>query len=148
VLTLPLPRLVPPHLQRALAEFSSDCWINGRRRDHGAERASLAVFEGTKLNPLAFWSFEDCWAYLRHFGVLYHPLHDDGFASLGDAHSTIRVAPEKWMSYGGERSGRFVGLTNSDGSVKTECGIHSKNRPAKKARTEAPAALAEEGVKA
>lgn len=131
-------------LQRALAEFSSDCWINGRRRDHGAERASLAVYEGTKLNALAFWSFEDCWNYLRHFEVPYHPLHDAGYSSLGDKHSTIPVPLEKWMAYGGERSGRFVGLVNKDGSAKTECGIHSKNRPAKKARVEADGAQRQE----
>lgn len=123
-------------LKRALSEFNSDCWINGRRRDHGAERASLAVYEGTKLNVLAYWSFEDCWNYLRKFNVPYHPLHDVGYSSLGDKHSTIPVPKEKWMTYAGERSGRFVGLTNKDGSVKTECGIHSKNRPTKKARVE------------
>ena len=106
----------------------------GRRialRDHGAERATLAVWEGSKLNPLAFWSFEDCWDYLRANNVPYHPLHDDGYSSLGDAHSTLRVDAEKWFTYGGERSGRFVGLQNKDGSAKTECGIHSKKRPAK-----------------
>ena len=33
---------------------------------------------------------------------------------------------QQWLAYGGERSGRFQGLTNKDGSAKTECGIHSK----------------------
>lgn len=123
-------------LRRAMTEKNTDCWINGRRRDHGAERASLAVWEGTKLNPIAFWTFEDCWNYLRINNVPYHPLHDDGYSSLGDVHSTLRVPHEKWMAYAGERSGRFQGLVNKDGSKKTECGIHSKNRPAKKARVE------------
>jgi hypothetical protein len=36
------------------------------------------------------------------------------------------VPKEKWFVYGGERSGRFQGLANTDGSAKTECGIHSK----------------------
>jgi phosphoadenosine phosphosulfate reductase len=36
-------------MNRALAEQNSDCWINGRRRDHGAERASLPVWEGKKV---------------------------------------------------------------------------------------------------
>lgn len=116
-------------LQRALGEHNSDCWINGRRRDHGAERAALAVWEGKKLNPLAYWSFEDCWEYLRENNVPYHPLHDVGYSSLGDAHSTLKVDLEKWFTYGGERSGRFVGLVNKDGSAKTECGIHSGKRP-------------------
>lgn len=112
-------------LQRALKESGTDAWINGRRRDHGAERASLPVWEGDKVNPIAFWSFEDCWTYLRKHNVPYHPLHDVGFSSMGDMQSTAKVPLEKWMTYGGERSGRFQGLTNKDGSAKTECGIHT-----------------------
>lgn len=113
-------------MNRALKEQDSDCWINGRRRDHGAERASLPVWEGKKLNPLAFWSFEDCWSYLRKHNVPYHPLHDVGFSSLGDMHSTKKVDSKIWFTYGGERSGRFQNLVNKDGSAKTECGIHTE----------------------
>ena len=36
-------------MNRALKEQNSDCWINGRRRDHGAERAALPVWEGKKV---------------------------------------------------------------------------------------------------
>jgi phosphoadenosine phosphosulfate reductase len=113
-------------MNRALKEQNSDCWINGRRRDHGAERAALPVWEGKKLNPLAFWSFEDCWSYLRRHNVVYHPLHDVGFSSLGDMHSTKKVDHKIWFTYGGERSGRFQNLVNKDGSAKTECGIHTE----------------------
>jgi phosphoadenosine phosphosulfate reductase len=113
-------------MNRALKEQDSDCWINGRRRDHGAERAALPVWEGKKLNPLAFWSFEDCWTYLRAHNVPYHPLHDVGFSSLGDMHSTKKVDHKIWFTYGGERSGRFQNLVNKDGSAKTECGIHTE----------------------
>ena len=113
-------------MNRALKEQNSDCWINGRRRDHGAERAALPVWEGKKLNPLAFWSFEDCWSYLRRHNVPYHPLHDVGFSSLGDMHSTKKVDNKIWFTYGGERSGRFQNLVNKDGSAKTECGIHTQ----------------------
>ena len=111
-------------MNRALKEQDSDCWINGRRRDHGAERASLSIWEDKKLNPLAFWSFEDCWLYLRKNDVLYHPLHDIGYSSLGDSHSTDKVDHKLWFTYGGERSGRFKNLVNKDGTAKTECGIH------------------------
>lgn len=113
-------------MNRALKEHNSDCWINGRRRDHGAERASLPVWEGKKLNPLAFWSFEDCWSYLRKHNVPYHPLHDVGYSSLGDIQSTKKVDHKVWFTYGGERSGRFQNLVNKDGSAKTECGIHTE----------------------
>lgn len=44
-----------------------------------------------QFNPLAFWSFEDCWTYLRKHNVPYHPLHDVGFSSLGDMQSTRKV---------------------------------------------------------
>jgi phosphoadenosine phosphosulfate reductase len=121
-------------LTRALKEHNTDCWINGRRRDHGAARAAISSWEGTKLNPLAFWTFEDCWLYLRRHNVKYHPLHDDGYSSIGDVQSTLRVPLDDWMKYEGERKGRFQNMKNADGSAKTECGIHSSKRPAKKAR--------------
>jgi 3'-phosphoadenosine 5'-phosphosulfate sulfotransferase (PAPS reductase)/FAD synthetase len=54
------------------------------------------------------------------------PLHDVGFSSLGDMHSTKKVDPKIWFTYGGERSGRFQNLVNKDGSKKTECGIHTE----------------------
>merc|ERR1719183_748164 len=43
-------------LKRALSEHKTDCWINGRRRDHGAERAAISTWEGVgtpmpKVNP-------------------------------------------------------------------------------------------------
>ena len=113
-------------MNRALKEQNSDCWINGRRRDHGADRAALPIWEGKKLNALAMWTFEDCWSYCRRHNVPYHPLHDVGYSSLGDVHSTKKVDHKIWFTYGGERSGRFQNLQNKDGSAKTECGIHSE----------------------
>ena len=116
---------------RSMKESDTDSWINGRRRDHGAERASLPVWEGNKVNPLAHWTFEECWNYLRKYEVPYHPLHDVGFSSLGDVQSTKKVPHETWFTYAGERSGRFEGMKAKDGSSKTECGIHSFDANAK-----------------
>ncbi|KAJ7513394.1 hypothetical protein O6H91_06G127100 [Diphasiastrum complanatum] len=45
---------------RALATLEVELMINGRRRDHGADRAHLEVLEGGKifkLQPLAYWEF-------------------------------------------------------------------------------------------
>lgn len=112
---------------RSLKTLQTDAMINGRRRDHGAERAHLEVFEAgatVKVQPLAYWEFRDCFAYLEVKGVPAHPLHAQGFPSIGDEQSTVPVPREKWFEYAGERSGRFQGLTNPDGSLKTECGIH------------------------
>lgn len=112
---------------RALVETEADVMINGRRQDHGFERAQIEVFEEgkpVKCNPLAWWTFKDCFQYLEAEQLEKHPLHDQGFPSVGDLHSTVPVPKEKWFEYAGERSGRFQGLTNKDGSAKTECGIH------------------------
>ena len=54
--------------------------INGRRRDHGFERAHLDLFEGgkpVKCNPLAWWEFQDCFNYIQAQGLQAHPLHEE-----------------------------------------------------------------------
>lgn len=78
--------------------------------------------ESTGMQPLAYWEFEDCFTFAEAKGCGLHPLHEQGYPSLGDVHSTLPVPRESWFEYGAERSGRFQGLTNADGSTKTECG--------------------------
>jgi phosphoadenosine phosphosulfate reductase len=100
-------------LVRALGEL--DAWITGIRRDQSPTRANApklgwdAAHELWKANPLADWSDDDCWAYIRERGLSYNPLHDGGYESIGDTHST---AP------GAGRDGRWAG------SDRTECGLH------------------------
>jgi phosphoadenosine phosphosulfate reductase len=101
-------------LTRALLDL--DCWITGIRRDQSPTRASapkLGWDEGHELwkaNPLADWSDDDCWAYISARGLPYNPLHDRGYASIGDTHSTLP---------GAGREGRWAG------SDRTECGLHT-----------------------
>jgi len=115
---------------RGLKTLKADAVINGRRRDHGFDRAFIEVYEKEqagevdKINPLAYWTFKDVWDFINAEDIAYHPLHDKGYPSIGDAKDTVPVAREKWFEYAGERLGRFNGLTNDDGSTKTECGIH------------------------
>jgi phosphoadenosine phosphosulfate reductase len=103
-------------LTRALLEL--DCWITGIRRDQSPTRADApklgwdASHELWKANPIADWSDDDCWAYVRERGLPYNPLHDQGYASIGDTHSTIP---------GAGREGRWAG------TGRTECGLHSEN---------------------
>jgi phosphoadenosine phosphosulfate reductase len=95
---------------RALETLNVDAMINGRRRDHGAERAHLEVVEAgamAKIQPIAYWEFRDVWNYLQKYSLPYHPLHDQGFPSIGDVQTTLPVPQDKWFEYGGERSGRF-----------------------------------------
>ena len=79
-------------LVRALGDL--DAWITGIRRDQSPTRANApklgwdAAHELWKANPLADWSDDDCWAYIRERGLPYNALHDRGYESIGDTHST------------------------------------------------------------
>ena len=93
-----------------------DAWISGLRRDQSPERAAtrkLAWDEAHgvwKLNPLADWTERDVWRYIVEHDLPYHPLHDQGYASIGCVHCTMP---------GNDRVGRWAG------SAKTECGLHA-----------------------
>jgi phosphoadenosine phosphosulfate reductase len=92
-----------------------DCWITGVRRDQSPTRANAPklgwdeAHELWKANPLADWSNERCWDYIRERGLPYNPLHDQGYESIGDTHST---------EPGAGREGRWAG------TERTECGLH------------------------
>ena len=105
-----------PRSSRSFARSAaSTCWITGVRRDQSPTRANApklgwdAAHELWKANPLADWSDDDCWAYIRERGLPYNALHDRGYASIGDTHSTLP---------GAGREGRWA---DSD---RTECGLH------------------------
>ena len=111
-LYLAIAKVAP--LVRALGEL--DAWITGIRREQAPTRADAPKVawdeqhELWKANPLADWTDEQCWAYIRERSLPYNPLHDRGYDSIGDMHST---RPGKG------REGRWAGTD------KTECGIHT-----------------------
>jgi phosphoadenosine phosphosulfate reductase len=111
-------RKVEP-LTRALKSYKA--WITGIRRDQSPTRAQAPIvewdakFELVKFNPLARWTNEDVWAYIRLHGVPYNPLHEQGYPSIGCTYCTRPVQPGE-----DSRAGRWVGFT------KTECGLHIK----------------------
>ncbi len=100
-------------LERALA--GADAWITGLRREQGPTRARTELVEVdrrraiAKYNPLAHWTERDLWERISERGLPYHPLHDEGYASIGCAPCT---------QPGGGREGRWAG------SDKSECGLH------------------------
>ena len=111
-------RKVEP-LARALA--GSKAWITGQRRAQSATRADLPLQEDdsahgmVKFNPLANWSEENIWHYIRANNVPYNALHDQGFPSIGCAPCTRAVQPGEDV-----RAGRWW-WENPDAK---ECGLH------------------------
>ncbi|MFW5788393.1 MAG: phosphoadenylyl-sulfate reductase [Spirochaetota bacterium] len=114
-------RKVEP-LRRALA--GKRAWITGLRRAQSVTRAQLEVVEWDeqnelyKISPLADWSEEDLWAYIRDHHVPYNALHDRGFPSIGCAPCTRAVAPGD-----DPRSGRWWW----ERPEHRECGLHVRD---------------------
>ena len=111
-------RKVEP-LARALA--GRDAWLTGQRRAQGPERATLR-FEETdidrgiaKYNPLADWSDEALWGYVKRFDVPVNALHARGYPSIGCEPCTRAVKPGE-----DARAGRWWW---ERGTAK-ECGLH------------------------
>jgi phosphoadenosine phosphosulfate reductase len=133
-------------MQQKLEEWNAVMWITGRRRSQGGERVKLDVLEfepypqGSdmgnaaksspfhsskgrwKLNPLAYWSYDQVWSYIRNNNVPYNPLYDQGYTSIGDEMTTSKPekANEGVEPAHHERSGRFAGF----GASNKECGLH------------------------
>src|ERR1700722_7713934 len=115
-------RKVEP-LQKKLNEL--DAWIAGLRREQSSGRANIQILElyefdrireknVLKVNPLARWSRDQVWDYIRHHGIPYNPLMDRGFRSIGCFPCTRVV-----LSGQDDRAGRWTGFD------KNECGIHT-----------------------
>lgn len=112
-------RKVEP-LRRKLATL--DAWIAGLRREQWVSRRNIAKVELdrdhggiVKLNPLADWTLDRVWDYVRTNDVPYHELFDQGYASIGCAPCTRAIQPGE-----PERAGRWWWEENTD----KECGIH------------------------
>jgi phosphoadenosine phosphosulfate reductase len=111
-------RKVEP-LRRALA--GKRAWITGLRRGQSAERGALPaqafdpVHGIEKFNPLADWSEDEVWRYIRANDVPYNALYDQGYRSIGCAPCSRPVAP--WEDV---RAGRWWW----ESADARECGLH------------------------
>ena len=101
---------------------SLDAWITGLRRDQWASRTNIRKVEidhdhgaVIKLNPLAEWTEEEVWDYVREREVPYHSLYDKGYKSIGCAPCTRAIGSDE-----PSRAGRWWWETNAP----KECGIH------------------------
>ncbi|NEP37276.1 MAG: phosphoadenylyl-sulfate reductase [Moorea sp. SIO3B2] len=118
-------RKVAP-LRRQLAKL--DAWITGQRKDQSpSTRANIPVVQVDqafstqertliKFNPLANWSSEQVWKYIRTNDVPYNQLHAKGFVSIGCEPCTRPTLPNQH-----ERQGRWWW----EGQKEKECGLHN-----------------------
>lgn len=106
-------------LKRALA--GKKLWICGLRREQSITRAEVEVIEDDpangllRLNPLADWSEERLWDYIKAHRVPYNVLHDRGFPSIGCACCTRAVTRTEDV-----RAGRWYW----EQPEHRECGLH------------------------
>jgi len=104
-------------LRRALLGF--DAWISGVRRDQTPDRARIAIVEADtrfgliKVSPLAAWTRERVWDYVRAHDVPTNELYQRGYPSIGCWPCTTAALPGE-----DPRAGRWRGR------AKTECGLH------------------------
>jgi phosphoadenosine phosphosulfate reductase len=116
-----LRKIVP--LSDAVEGF--EAWVSAIRRDQTPERAAQPIvgpdlrYPLVKVNPLANWSKERVWQYIRDNNVPYNPLHDVGFPSIGCYPCTRPVQEGQ-----DDRAGRW-------GGTKRECGLHVADTPAR-----------------
>ena len=111
-------RKVEP-LNRALQ--GKEAWITGQRREQAVTRTALKLRENdaarglVKFNPLAEWSEDEVWQYIRAFEVPYNSLHDQGYRSIGCAPCTRPTVAGEDL-----RAGRWWWEIRE----ARECGLH------------------------
>jgi phosphoadenosine phosphosulfate reductase len=108
-------------MARALHALQTGTWFSGLRRSQSGSRNQINIVQAhgsnvVKVHPLADWSERDIHVYLKAHDLPYHPLHAQGYVSIGDHHTsqplgTLENAEET----------RFFGLVR-------ECGLHQPDR--------------------
>jgi phosphoadenosine phosphosulfate reductase len=128
-------RKVEP-LGRALSGL--DAWITGLRREQAVTRREIRKVEKDddhggilKLNPLAEWTHEQVWEYIRGRQIPYNLLHDHGYPSIGCAPCTRAVLAGEDV-----RAGRWWW----ESPEHKECGLHKPERKGDPAKAAAPRA--------
>lgn len=98
-------------------------WITGMRAQQAATRNALPVREFDsnngieKFNPLADWTEQEVWGYIRNRDIPYNKLHDIFYPSIGCAPCTRAIAMGEDV-----RAGRWWW----EDPTSKECGLHVK----------------------
>lgn len=108
-------------LLRALSTL--DVWICGLRQEQSVTRTGIQVVEWDeangllKINPLARFTEQEVWDYIKQNNVPYNVLHQKGFPSIGCQPCTRAVAEGEDI-----RSGRWWW----ENPEHKECGLHKR----------------------
>ncbi|MCX6269905.1 MAG: phosphoadenylyl-sulfate reductase [Bacteroidetes bacterium] len=108
-------------LKRAFSGLSA--WVSGLRKSQSVTRNGIQTVEWdetnrlVKINPLASWTEEQVWNYIKENKIPYNPLHSKGYPSIGCMPCTRAIFPGEDI-----RAGRWW-WENSD---SRECGLHVK----------------------
>lgn len=111
-------RKVEP-LKRALSGLKG--WICGLRTEQSISRAQVKpvqydqTHDLVKICPLAYWSTQQLWQYIRDNRLPYNSLHDQGYTSIGCLPCTRPVLPGQEI-----RAGRWWW----EAAEHKECGLH------------------------
>jgi phosphoadenosine phosphosulfate reductase len=107
--------------ERAMRELQPKAWLRGSRRNPADTRAARKPVEWSMrfgcyaVSPLLSWTRKDIHQYMKAHDLPYHPLFDQGYASIGCNPQTctrpVQIGEDA-------RAGRWSG-TN-----KIECGLH------------------------
>ena len=106
---------------RAMRELQPRAWLRGIRRNQADTRAERQPVEWSSrfncyaISPLLHWSRKEIHQYMKQHDLPYHPLFDQGYASIGcnplSCTRPIQIGEDP-------RAGRW------SGTGKLECGLH------------------------
>lgn len=110
--------------ERAMRELAPRAWLRGIRRNQADSRRNRAFVEWSgrysayAISPLLNWTGREIYAYMKEHELPYHPLYEQGYASIGcnPLSCTRPIQPGE-----DPRAGRW------SGQEKTECGINLNN---------------------
>lgn len=111
--------------RRAREELGVKALVTGLYNSSSAYEANqteiLEIDESglVRVNPLAKWTWEETWAYVKAHDVPYNPLLNHGYRSIGDWHSTPAPIPHSTPARGegwhGSTSGYGLPRVSLDG---------------------------------
>ena len=108
-------------MARAMAELAPKAWLRGIRRNQSETRRNAKfisfdrAYNNYAISPLLNWGSREIHAYVKQHDLPYHPLYEQGYASIGcnplSCTRPIQLGEDP-------RAGRWAG------SGKLECGVN------------------------